>query len=580
MSSVAANGQSQVLGAGKPVALGGVKRWFLPSLADCLFVSMVVWLFMVSPDGWSRLLLDGDTGWHIRAGEYVLDQGSVPTVDLFSFSKAGQEWFAWEWGADIIYAGLHRAMGLKGIVLLAAGLIAFYTTLLFRYSLWRGSTALLSLGITLMAVAASSLHYLARPHLATLVLVPATMWIIERDRRLADGDRWLWSLIPITAVWTNLHGGFMAIIACSGLLALGTGIETLLSGTSWKRFQRYSILTVACGAASVVNPYGINLHRHIVAYLQSDFIRDTIQEFQSPRFRNENILQFEVLMLVSLLLGWRFLANRRITEVLWILFWAHQALSSVRHVTIFVTIAAPLIASEVTTLWHAWVVPASRKSIRKILDGLSNDMGAGFAWNSVWPMLFLLALVFIDSPIRWPKDFPKERFPLAMVERHLDRIKSARVLTTDQWADYLIYRNYPSQRVFFDGRSDFYGPEVGKEYMRVSAAQYDWNKIMTRYQFNLVLIPMDWALGSVLKQDHNWRILEDDGKTLLFQKVGVVLPPPVSAPAKKAGLRLMELPDATEFLVVDLMASNTTRPGTARSGFAIENAKLREAGAE
>jgi hypothetical protein len=468
-------------------------------------------------------------------------------------------------------------MGLKGIALLGGALIALYATLLFRYSVWRGSSALFSLGITLMAVAASSLHYLARPHLATLVLVPASMWIIERDRR-SNGDKWIWTLVPITAIWTNLHGGFLAIVACLGLLALGTGIETLRSvdwkigswrdilSDPWVRFRRYSMLTGACAAATLLNPYGIDLHRHIIAYLQSDFIRDTIQEFQSPRFRNENILQFEVLMFVSLLLGWRMVRRGCVTELLWIVFWAHQALGSVRHVTIFVTIAAPLIASEVSELWREWVRPASRKSIRKIIDGLSNDMGTGFAWSSIWPVVFLLVLAGLDEPIRWPKDFPKERFPLAMVARHQERIKSARVLTTDQWADYLIYRNYPDQRVFFDGRSDFYGAELGKQYMRVSGAQYDWPRIMDRHKFNLVLIPMDWALGSVLKQDRRWRILEDDGKTLLFEQVGANLVPQTPGVLKKAALHLMEYPNTTEFLRVDLMGPN-------RGSFAVRGPK-------
>ena len=53
-----------------------------------------------------------------------------------------------------------------------------------------------------------------------------------------------------------------------------------------------------------------------------------------------------------------------------------------------------------------------------------------------------------------------------MVHAHSDLILQSRVLTTDQWADYLIYIN-PAQKVFIDGRSDFYGPEVGNDYLRL-----------------------------------------------------------------------------------------------------------------
>ena len=66
------------------------------------------WLF-VAGAGWSVLLADGDTGWHIRAGEFILDTGAVPRTDLFSYSKAGAPWYAWEWLADVVFALAWRA---------------------------------------------------------------------------------------------------------------------------------------------------------------------------------------------------------------------------------------------------------------------------------------------------------------------------------------------------------------------------------------------------------------------------------------------------------------------------------------
>jgi hypothetical protein len=37
---------------------------------------------------------------------------------------------------------------------------------------------------------------------------------------------------------------------------------------------------------------------------------------------------------------------------------------------------------------------------------------------------------------------------------------TSRIFTTDQWAGYLIYHNYPQQRVFLDGRTNYYGPKM------------------------------------------------------------------------------------------------------------------------
>ena len=100
-------------------------RLVVPSLLDLLFVALIGWLFMSSgPHGWQSLLADADVGWHIRTGEYILDHHQVPHHDLYSFSKPGAPWYAWEWLTDVIDGLLYRWAGLKGVVLAAGVLIA------------------------------------------------------------------------------------------------------------------------------------------------------------------------------------------------------------------------------------------------------------------------------------------------------------------------------------------------------------------------------------------------------------------------------------------------------------------------
>src|SRR5436190_15823818 len=79
----------------------------LPSLADVAFVMPIVFLFG-RLDGARTLLIDGDTGWHIRTGEWILSHGRAPRHDLFSFTRAGEPWFAWEWLSEALMAWLHR----------------------------------------------------------------------------------------------------------------------------------------------------------------------------------------------------------------------------------------------------------------------------------------------------------------------------------------------------------------------------------------------------------------------------------------------------------------------------------------
>jgi hypothetical protein len=498
-------------------------RLLIPSLSDLFFLAILIWLFMSSgAAGWQGLLADADVGWHIRTGEYILDHHAVPHVDLYSFSKPGAPWYAWEWLTDLLYGGLHRAAGLKGIVLLAAILISLFALTLIRRMVSRGVHLFVALMVALLAVGGSSMHFLARPHLLTLVLLSISVWMIEEDRKRPSSR--IWWLVPITMVWTNLHGGFLALIVVLGLAVAGTAIEAWFGFAATIRDAvRYLKLTLACAAASLVNPYGWNLHRHVAEYLRSDWIRNVVQEFQSPSFRSENMLQFEVLLLAGLIVAAAQFRRWKIVEGLWIVFWAHMALASVRHAPVFLTITAPIIASQLSEWWNQWTAHVKTSSLAHILNLMAADALKGFRRTSAWPVAAVMVLVLLGPPftsitsVKWPQDFPDFVFPTTIVRSHSDLILRSRVLTTDQWADYLIYVN-PAQKVFIDGRSDFYGPEVGNDYIRLTAGAWDWRPLLDKYRFNLALLPVESALAQILKLAPDWRVLQDDGKRILLAR--------------------------------------------------------------
>jgi hypothetical protein len=110
-----------------------------------------------------------------------------------------------------------------------------------------------AMAVALLGVGGSSIHFLARPHLLTLLLLSISVWMIEEDRLRPSWKIWL--LVPLTIVWTNLHGGFLALIVVLGLAAVGTAIEAWFGNGSGsvrtiRDALRYGELTLACGAAS------------------------------------------------------------------------------------------------------------------------------------------------------------------------------------------------------------------------------------------------------------------------------------------------------------------------------------------
>jgi hypothetical protein len=498
-----------------------LRRGLRPSLADLLLASLVGWLF-VANQGWSALLADGDTGWHIRTGEWILENRSVPVTDLFSFSLSGAPWFAWEWLADLLMALAHRAWGLAGVAALAGCLIALAAMVLFRSMLWRGAQTLVALAVVLLATGASSIHYLARPHIFSLLLLAVSLWLVERDRRAASPAVWL--LVPLSAVWINLHGGFFALPATLAVLAAGTCVEAGLDrqqrSMKWAAARRLAALTAATLGASLFNPYGIGLHRHVASYLTSDWIRGAVDEFQSPRFRSENLLHFELLLVAALLVAGTLLARRRVADALLVVFWADLALASVRHVPLFVVVNAPLVAVAISRLWERSVGRSSARSVGRILWTLGVDLGAGFGRFSFWGPVLVAGVMLLTPADRWPSDFPASSFPVRLTRYESSRLTAARVFTSDQWGDYLIYHGWPQQKVFIDGRSDFYGPGIGNDYVRLMEARPGWANLFRKYEFGVALLPRDWPLAGLLGKDPAWRLIREDGLGVLYERRG------------------------------------------------------------
>jgi hypothetical protein len=498
-----------------------VRRFMVPSFLDCFFLAILVWLFVAGASGWNALLMDGDTGWHIRTGEYILEHGRIPTQDLFSYSRPGAPWFAWEWLSDVVFAVMFRAAALKGVVLFSGVLIAGIFTVLLRYTLWRGANIMLALVVTLLAVGSSTIHFLARPHLFTLLLLPVAIWVVERDRRRPG--HLVWALIPLTAVWANLHGGFVIFLVCLTLLVVGLAAESHLSGSGQFAARRYAALLVACSAATVLNPYGIQLHLHIWKFLRSDWIRNLVQEFQAPTFRSEGQFQFELLLILGLLCAGVLIARKRIAEALWVVFLAHSSLTSVRHAPLYALVAAPLVAVQLSDWWRGEAAVARRASLCHLFFQVGEDMAPAFTRISVWSGVAVLVFAFLNAPVRWPRDFPLEAFPTELIARNQQVIANGRVFTTDQWGDYLIYSLYPRQKVFIDGRSDFYGERLGKEYLALMEGSHAAMDIVKEHAFNVILLPVESPLAELLKHQSVWKIIEDNGHAILFvQRPGSV----------------------------------------------------------
>jgi hypothetical protein len=474
-------------------------------VADVFFCALLVAAF-ARPAGLQSLLADGDTGWHIRTGELVLATGHVPQTDPFSFSRPGEPWFAWEWGSDVIFAALWRWKGTAAVAAFCGAVIALAATVVFSRLLRRGSGLAVALLATMAAVSASSVHYLARPHVFSILFYAIGLWMLEADH-VRPGWR-LWLLVPLTALWTNLHAGFIAWCATLAVL-----VAVSVAGREWQRARRYAVLTAACAAASLANPYGWRLHQHAGQYLSSSWIMNHVQEFQSPSIRSEGMVVFAFLLLAAVALVPR---SPRFEAVM-VLLWGFASMRSARHIPFFALVAAPVLAAGAADLWKRAAKAAGTRSAVALLRDFSMELGMRTR-ATVWLAAAAVAVV-VTAPAT---GFPDTRFPVRAVDRNLVSLTPSgaapKVLTSDQWADYLIFRLYPRQRVFFDGRSDFFGPALGSDYRKLLGADQDWRELLDRYDFEMALLPRDWPLSTMLAGEAGWREVYRDQVAVLFAR--------------------------------------------------------------
>jgi hypothetical protein len=416
----------------------------------------------------------------------------VPRVDLFGYSKPAGEWFAYEWLAGVLFSMANSAAGLKGVTLMSAVLLSLVPAFLALHAVWRGAAGMLLVPLVLLGTNVLNIHFLARPHIFTLLLLTLTVWMVERDRQFAS--RRISILVPLMAAWANLHGGFLIVFPYLAILAAGCLLEGNPGGA-----RRYAVLGGICLLATFANPYGWGLHWHAVSYLKTDWVIRFVDEFQSPKFRSEPMLSFLALLFLGLMLAGNLLKRKKYTEVMWILFFSYCALTSVRHATIWVVALIPLLAEELSR-WF----PAAHRMMPFELETMT-----------VWPGILIAGLAFWPG-VAYPRQFPPDLFPVAMVDKHRELLQSKRVFTTDQWADYLIWRNYPEQKVFMDARHNYFGPEISNEFLTYIHALPGWKRVQDKYRFEAVLTAPDTALMALLEDRPEWRILDRDGRAVLL----------------------------------------------------------------
>ena len=457
-----------------------------------------------------------DFWWHVRAGQYMLQQRTLPTTDLFSFTRLGQPWIYQSWLTEVLFYLLNRAGGIPLLLLLKAIIITATYTLLLRTSLDRADGNLrFAAFVTLFAAALGITNTDLRPQVVTFPLLAWTLWCVIREERSPAHNGALWSLPPLFVLWANSHGGFIFGLALLAASTAGQLLDWLRKRESFpKRLLAVSLL---CVAAVLVTPMGVGVVNYVLGFIRHPITSQLNQEFMPPSVRDlTGQLFFGLLgLFVVLLVVSRY--RPRSSEALRVLMFAGLALSAARCVVWFGFIAAPVLAAALAY----WTRERGKVNVPRPGLRLANRVLVG-----VMLILCVISLPWLRPYIPIPgtsTSFVTPETPEKAAEYlcTLGQQRPLKVYHTEGAGSYLIWV-CPEIPVFIDTRIELYPPEQWKDYIYVGHALYNWEELLAKYEVNALLLQTDLhpeLIAAVTASPH-WQRTYEDKIFVVFEQRG------------------------------------------------------------
>jgi len=452
-----------------------------------LGVGVYALVLMVGP----ALLQDSDTYWQIAVGQWILDHHALPRVDIYSFTKAGEPWVSSSWLAQVLYATSYNLAGWTGPVVLAAGCIAVAFALL-THILGRRIPAAFAVTVAIAALVLSKGHFLARPHVLVLPVMLAWAYgLMSASERGRAPSPWL---LPLIALWANLHGGFVFGLVLVG----GFALDALWNADRARRRSvalRWAAFGVGALIACCATPYGWGSILAARKILDLGELLHLIYEWMPANFSKFGAFEMAILTLIAgALFGGVKLSPPRIALVLGLL---HMALSHVRNLEIFALLLPIVVLTPVASqfaLRPAWTArnwaPMPVAAVMLLLGG--------------WTWLLAANTTFAN---------PESQSPAAAVDV-LKAHNSRRVLNDLPFGGYLIWRQIP---VFVDGRAELYGEAFDMAYYRAMQLK-DVNElldILKKWDIDAVLLTPHTPAVGLLDHIDGWRRVHTDQNAVL-----------------------------------------------------------------
>jgi hypothetical protein len=490
----------------------GLVAYFIPSIRNIFFLAC---FFGVLMRGNVMLNEDGDLGHHLASGRLILQTGQIYATDPFSFRTEGVPAIPHEWAMQVLFAAIDNFAGLAGIVFLSAIIIAVAFTIVFLQTT-RKSNLLIGLFFAFLALGASTIHWITRPHLITFLIFPIWLLVIERFMQNPRANWWIFPLISL--VWANVHGMFVIGILTL-LMVLAALVWDAITNPALAQASviKYLLLALALSIiATFINPSGWHTWDSIFNLAGSEYITSITPEYRSADFHTPVTWLFLLILGMTLAAG--LAGGKRMIPTFQAFLaagWAMLGIYSSRNIPLAAIVLAP-IAAELTAAWLDALPGLNR------LQTMANNLRAieSQARGWLWASLGVLAAVLLmaTGSAIGPYQLDPEKFPLQAVNWLEKNPQTGHMFNEFDWGGYLLYRLWPEQKIFMDGHTHIYGDARTREYGDVILVSKEWRAVLEKYAVQWVIIRTDSPLDEALSAEPGWKQVYRDPTAVIFSR--------------------------------------------------------------
>lgn len=467
----------------EPTAPPRRASWELGHLALAA-VAIAILLLSVAP------ITDIDTYWHVLIGQEVLEAGRTGGLgNSWSLYLPGQDWITSQWGAEVVMSATHDLLGWSGIIwlrtLLVLGLLATLGVLLLRRA-----SAWASMAVFVLVFVPCLIVLQERPLLASLLFL---VWLSAMGYDLLTAGRiprWF-VVLPLVALWANLHGMWVLAPATFALVAIALAADR----KPGNRVPVRGALTLA-GVSIVggcLTPIGI---KGLLLPFVFRSATSQISEWQPVPLTSTQSFGLTA-MTVALVFFW---ARRSVpvprSHIIYTLVWCAFGFSAFRNLLPAAIMLAPLVAATLSSTRALRPRPANAEKQKAIavVTGIVLIVG--------------LASVVIATASVNPLSVAK---PLAIASRLAQEPGETRVFNGYNTAGVLAAFGGDRIRLAIDGRSDRFGGEYIERYVGAMNLGEGWQDLIGQVDPDAAVIDSSSALAHELLAHQGWTLVTTDG---------------------------------------------------------------------